>query len=727
MNTDENTMDQEDALLTAYALGELPAAERAKVEARLKSDPAAARQVETVRSLATMIADDLKAEAAAAPASKLSPSQRARVEASGAKAAPTAKPLAPAPQGLLVRFRLVAVAAGVLVVGGLSMTMTNRMEQSRELVASAPVPIDTIRSAPPTATEAPPSQQAREWRLAGADERPVIVLEEEVEVTSGVPKGADLGALADGYRRDLEERKKQAPDATTRPEPTATRSGPVDTTMGRGRPTGQQTEQIADYELSSGGVGTTATNVDPTADVDAPQVTTHRPPPPTSLHENEFKSVTGDDVRSTFSIDVDTASYSNVRRFLTRHTMPSPESVRLEEMINYFSYDYAPPTGEDPFAAHVEVTGSPFTAGNRLVRIGLKGRELEGQRPPCNLVFLLDVSGSMNSPGRMPLVKEGLKALVEQLTERDRVSIVVYSGASGLVLPATSGDQKGEVLDALNRLSAGGSTNAGAGIELAYNTAITSYVEGGVNRVILCTDGDFNVGIQNPTELENLIAQKAKSGVFLTVLGYECPPRGDARCEVLADRGNGNYAAIDGASEAKKVLVEQAAGTLVTIAKDVKIQVEWNPALVASYRLLGYENRVMSNAAFRDDAKDAGEIGLGHTVTALYEVVPAKDAPRGEPLVTVRLRYKQPEGDTAKELAFPATDAGLSFDAASEDTRFAAAVAGFGMLLRGSRHSGQATWALVDELAKGAITKDPGGRRAEMVRLIAKAREITGR
>jgi Ca-activated chloride channel family protein len=305
------------------------------------------------------------------------------------------------------------------------------------------------------------------------------------------------------------------------------------------------------------------------------------------------------------------------------------------------------------------------------------------------------------------------------------VSIVVYAGAAGLVLPPTPGDRKQEIVGALERLSAGGSTNGGAGIELAYRVAIESFQDGGVNRVILCSDGDFNVGVRDRGQLQELITQKARSNVFLTVLGFGGSNYNDALSETLADKGNGNYALIDTAREAKKVLVEQSAGTLVTIAKDVKIQVEWNSKVVASYRLLGYENRVMANADFRDDKKDAGEVGAGHTVTALYEVVPV-DAPADDAMVTVRLRYKQPEGDTAKELEFPATDAGGSFDSASEDTRFAASVAAFGMLLRGSRHAGQASWALVDELARGAVGKDRGGYRAEMLQLIARARELSG-
>jgi Ca-activated chloride channel family protein len=321
-----------------------------------------------------------------------------------------------------------------------------------------------------------------------------------------------------------------------------------------------------------------------------------------------------------------------------------------------------------------------------------------------------------------------MKMMVQKLSEADRVAIVVYASNSGVVLPSTSCERKDIILAALDRLEAGGSTNGGEGIQLAYQIATSTFIPKGTNRVILATDGDFNVGMTSRNHLTQLIEQKAKSGVFLSVLGFGMGNIKDGTMETLADKGNGNYALIDTAREAKKVLVEQAAGTLVTIAKDVKVQVEWNPAVVASYRLLGYENRVMANADFRDDRKDAGEIGAGHTVTALYEVVPVDGAQvAGTPsLVTVRLRYKQPEGDVAKELEFAASDPGGSFDAASEDTRFAASVAAFGMLLRGSRHAGQASWALVDELARGAVGKDPGGYRRELVELIGRARELSG-
>ncbi|MDP6636608.1 MAG: VWA domain-containing protein, partial [Phycisphaerae bacterium] len=383
--------------------------------------------------------------------------------------------------------------------------------------------------------------------------------------------------------------------------------------------------------------------------------------------DNAFKLV-ADHPLSTFSTDVDTASYANVRRFLAHNQLPPPGAVRIEEMINYFTYSYDQPTSRSPhpFAVHAEAASCPWEPKHRLVRIALKGRELDpAKRPPSNLVFLLDVSGSMGSHNKLPLVKAAMKMLVEQLGEGDRVAIVVYAGASGLVLDSTSCDRKERIISALDKLQAGGSTNGGAGIELAYSVAISNFIKGGTNRVILATDGDFNIGTTNNSELIRLIEKKASSGVFLSVLGFGMGNYKDGRMEKLADKGNGNYAYIDTESEARKVLVREMCGTLVTIAKDVKIQVEFNPAEVTAYRLIGYENRILNKEDFNNDKKDAGDIGAGHTVTALYQIVPAGQkvnvpgvdklkyssnttpsaaADSGE-MMTVKLRYKKPDGD----------------------------------------------------------------------------------
>jgi Ca-activated chloride channel family protein len=465
------------------------------------------------------------------------------------------------------------------------------------------------------------------------------------------------------------------------------------------------------------------------------------------IDDNPFLAVTQNPL-STFSIDVDTASYSNVRRFLAGESMPPKDAVRIEEMVNYFSYDYAPPKGPDPFSVHVEVAPSPWSPAHRLARIGLKGREVQASaRPSSNLVFLLDVSGSMASPDKLGLLRKAMKMLVAQLDERDRIAIVVYAGASGLVLPSTACDDRAAILDALNRLEAGGSTNGGAGIELAYEMATKGFVTGGVNRVILATDGDFNVGTTSQGDLVRLIEKKAETGVFLTVLGFGMGNLKDSTLEELADRGNGSYAYIDTLAEARKVLVDEMGGTLVTIAKDVKIQVEFNPARVAAYRLVGYENRLLAAEDFNDDTKDAGEIGAGHTVTALYEIVPAGqevDLPGVDPLkyqkpmektgaaasgelFTLKLRYKEPDGETSKLIERPVTDIGESWAEASDDFRFAAAVAGFGMLLRDSPHKGKATYDSILELAGKALGEDPRGYRKELLDLVSAAGKLSGK
>ena len=450
---------------------------------------------------------------------------------------------------------------------------------------------------------------------------------------------------------------------------------------------------------------------------------------------------------STFSIDVDTASYANVRRFLASGRLPPPDAVRIEELVNYFRYDYPQPDGDRPFSVAVEAAECPWNMGRRLVRIGLQGRDIDRRaRPAGNLVFLIDVSGSMGDANKLPLVKQALAMLVEELTENDSVAIVTYAGDAGLKLPPTSGDQKQKILAAIESLASGGSTHGSAGINLAYEQAAERFITGGVNRVILATDGDLNVGVTSDEALVDLIKQKATGGTFLTVLGFGEGNLQDSKMEKIADNGNGVYAYIDGAREARKVLVEQLTGSTITIAKDVKIQVEFNPEQVASYRLLGYENRVMAAEDFRNDKKDAGEIGAGHSVTALYEITLAGDAGGGptgaEPLkyqsqpapvvrpaedeasrelLTVKLRWKRPDGDTSALEEVPLADRGGAFEKASVDLRFASAVAAFGMILRGSDQQGDATAPMVAKIAAGALGPDRGGYRAEFLDLVRRA------
>ncbi len=444
---------------------------------------------------------------------------------------------------------------------------------------------------------------------------------------------------------------------------------------------------------------------------------------------------------STFSIDVDTASYANVRRYLNDGQMPPKDAVRIEELINYFEYDYPQPVGDVPFSVNTEVATAPWNAKHKIVSIGLQGKKISLDNvPPSNLVFLLDVSGSMNEPRKLPLLKDALKILVNQLTTKDRVAIVVYAGASGLVLDSTN--NRGEILNALEDLSAGGSTNGGQGIQLAYRVALDNFIQNGSNRVILATDGDFNVGLRSDEELVNLIEAKRRTGIFLSVLGFGTGNTNDSMMEKLADRGNGNYAYIDSQSEARKALGEQAAGTLFTIAKDVKIQVEFNPSKIAGYRLIGYENRLLANRDFNDDKKDAGEIGAGHSVTALYEIVPAGQAVENdgiklkyskvEPsesnfndeLLTVKLRYKEPNDMQSKLLTQGLLDRGNSIENATDNLRFGSAVAEFGMLLRDSRYKGSANFNNVSSLAGNSMGSDLKSYRSDFLDLIRKANRL---
>jgi Ca-activated chloride channel family protein len=463
-----------------------------------------------------------------------------------------------------------------------------------------------------------------------------------------------------------------------------------------------------------------------------------------ALVENAFK-LSRDDALSTFSIDVDTASYSNVRRFLNQGQLPPPDAVRIEELVNYFRYAYPPATGADPFSTSTEVATCPWQKDHLLVRIGLRGRDIPAyERPASNLVFLIDVSGSMDEPNKLPLLVRSMKLLVEQLDARDRVAMVVYAGNSGLVLPSTNCGNKAVIVAALDSLQAGGSTNGGAGIELAYKVARENLIGGGTNRVILCTDGDFNVGTTSQDQLVKLIEDERKSGVLLSVLGYGTGNVKDSTMEKLADKGNGSYGYIDDINEARKLLVEEIGGSLVTIAKDVKIQVEFNPALVQAWRLIGYENRVLAHQDFNDDKKDAGEIGAGTTVTALYELVPvgvpftapSVDPSRYQPptekastafdgeLMFLKLRYKEPTSDASKLLSTPIANAHVEWKDASEDFRFASAVAAFGMKLRQSALIGDLSLVDIARMATNARGRDEAGYRNEFLRLVERAQQL---
>jgi len=472
----------------------------------------------------------------------------------------------------------------------------------------------------------------------------------------------------------------------------------------------------AEFVSGSGGIAAVSS---PRSNLDdfAPQ------PQYAHVEEHAFK-IAKDEPVTTFAIDVDRASYANVRRFLTAGQIPPPDAVRIEEMVNYFSYRYPQPQDDVPFSITTEVAGCPWNAQNRLLRIGIQGRNLEQWKmAPNNLVFLIDVSGSMQPPQRLPLIKSAFRVLVDQLRPEDRIAIAVYAGAAGLVLPPTSGADKNTILLALDQLQAGGSTAGGAGIELAYDTAQKNFLAEGNNRVILATDGDFNVGYSSLEELEQLIEEKRKSGIYLSVLGVGDDNYHDANLELLADKGNGNYAYLDSLKEAQKVFKNELTGTLVTIAKDVKVQLEFDPASVESYRQIGYENRALANKDFDDDTKDAGELGAGHSVTALYEITP-KSSAHGA-IATVRLRYKAPKEDLSKLITASAADNGTSAYEATADMQFAAAVAELGMLLRNSPHKGTATFADVMQLARGAHGEDLDGLREEFLRLADSARALS--
>ncbi|RYG09630.1 MAG: DUF3520 domain-containing protein, partial [Chitinophagaceae bacterium] len=454
------------------------------------------------------------------------------------------------------------------------------------------------------------------------------------------------------------------------------------------------------------------------------------------ISENTFHKVSKSPL-STFSIDVDAASYSNVRRFINNGSLPPKDAVRIEEMVNYFDYDYAQPTGNDPVRLETELAPAPWNNQHRLVKIGLKAKTIDTDNlPASNLVFLIDVSGSMNAPNKLPLLVSSLKLLTDQLRANDKVAIVVYAGNSGLVLPATNGNQKATIKEALNKLAAGGSTAGGAGINLAYKVAGENFIKNGNNRIILATDGDFNVGASSDSDMQSLIEEKRKSGIFLTVLGYGMGNYKDSKMETLANKGNGNYAYIDNISEARKVLVNEFGGTLFTVAKDVKLQIEFNPAKVQAYRLIGYENRMLNDEDFNNDIKDAGEMGAGHTVTALYEIIPVgikssfagvvddlkyqtvpkQESPyEGNEMLTIKLRYKKPDENKSEVMHK------IVFDnvkmKTTDNFRFAAAVAEFGMLLRESNFKQNSSYAQVIELASGALGSDKEGYRSEFLKL----------
>ncbi|MDX9972134.1 MAG: von Willebrand factor type A domain-containing protein [FCB group bacterium] len=769
------TLDMEK--LTAYVLGELDDAERQAVEEFIMGDEAAQEAVAELRATAAFAREALHE---AQPA-ELAPDQRADIEAKLKVVMPRSRP----------RTSWLAVAAGVVVLIGatvLFLPTPSRSGESRFKIASeessmSPAAREAERLAKglPEGKErylvtdhnGPPiprsemlnnlnyedpsvQEQVRELARGRTDLSGDVDLNGDVEVYQSYIQAEEMWGAALRESESKSEPPRGLTNVTVggslQVRDTATYGLPEDLPAksdkdGDGLADRPELGTVVSHQMAHVRINAdfSEEGADAAAFNDPNKVywPGHNTEAYDKITDNPFKDVTQEPL-STFSIDVDTASYSNVRRFLTQGTMPPPDSVRIEELLNYFDYGYAPPADKSiPFASHIEVAACPWAPEHRLARVALKGWEMAAnERPASNLVFLIDVSGSMQPENKLPLLKEALRMLVRQLDERDRIAMVVYAGSSGLVLPSTPGNEQAKILGAIDQLESGGSTHGSAGIQLAYETAIQNFLPGATNRVLLCTDGDFNVGVTDAGQLTRMIEEKAKSGVFLTVLGFGMGNLKDANLEQLADKGNGNYAYIDTLNEARKVLVQGLSGTLVTIAKDVKIQIEFNPAKVQAYRLIGYENRIMAKEDFNDDTKDAGEIGAGHSVTALYELVPPGARTPGNPnvdplkyqqpvqpkaestsdeLFTLKLRYKAPDGDTSKLLEYPARDTGGKLPQATPSFRFAAAVAQFGMLLRNSPYKGTSSYDDALVLAEYAMDKDPYGYRTEFVELVRKA------
>ncbi|HVZ65690.1 MAG TPA: VWA domain-containing protein [Lacunisphaera sp.] len=766
---DANKISPDDPRLTAYALNEMPAAERAEFDKLLEQDPAARSAVDDIAATASLLKtalDDEPIEVAPKPAPK------------------------PAPLAKIVRFPYWTISSLAAACFALFFIYWQRQEMLAPAKNYIEVPLT-----PPAEPEAKATDEAKKAAAPATSPDDGTRIEYD---TTAAQRRADQ-KTNDERRKEIEEVKAAElnKDAAMQFKSAAAPAPKVAAAdvFGASRPAAaipttaqnqaarpaaaaagtlkaeSEAVVLSPFEVSASarsagyaGASTragTRQNPGGTWRADAKELRTQsfaalrdgNTEAYDYRRDNDYKRVK-DEPLSTFSVDVDTASYANVRRFLTAGERPPADAVRVEELVNYFPYDYESPPDATPFAAHLEVASAPWAPSHRLVRIGLKGRDVpQAARPPANLVFLLDVSGSMDEPSKLPLVKQSLRLLVDKLRPDDRVAIAVYAGASGLALPSTPAAHKAEILDAIEQLNAAGSTNGAMGIQLAYDIAKANFIPGGVNRVILATDGDFNVGVTSEGELVRLVQEKAKSGVFLTVLGFGMGNIKDATLEQLADKGSGNYAYIDTLAEAKKSLVEQAGGTLVTIAKDVKIQVEFNPAVVQGYRLIGYENRLLAKEDFNNDQVDAGEVGAGHTVTALYEVVPVgvpmpenvpdvdalkyQTVERPPPIVsrpplrkdfpemlTVKVRYKEPAGDTSKLLEFPLHDIGKTFAQASVDFKFATAVAAFGMVLRESQYRGTATLDNVAGWARQGLGQDSGGYRNEFINLVARAQQL---
>jgi Ca-activated chloride channel family protein len=741
-------IDPDDPRVTAYALDELEPKEKATFEKDLQDSPEIRKEIETIRTAAKWFAAELRKE----PSLELSADQRKAIEERIDRSDRSETTPFPWHRTLWWSAGITALAACLIAMllpyAGFGPTTRSEQAPIRETArvtdgtngyilsaqpSEKPLPTNSSRPQPPQPESLLSSPKPRAVYFPPVESKPPPPAKAPPKTLSRgentLGNATSLGVVQERLKVNART-KSRLSDATGGD----TFWGPYD---------GGGMGSVGDVRLPPN-TGNWFDSAPPGVRQNSAEFVTEGYD---SLTENEFLA-SKENPLSTFSIDVDTASYSNIRRFLTQGSLPPKGAVRIEEMVNYFSYAYAQPKGEDPFAVHLEVAECPWNSKHRLARIGIKGREIApAKRPAGNFVFLIDVSGSMDCPNKLPLLRRAFKLLVEQLNEKDRIAIAVYAGSSGLVLPSTSCKDKPKILEAIDRLQAGGCTNGGEGIQLAYKIATANFIKGGVNRVILATDGDFNVGTTDQDALVRLIEEKAKSGVFLSVLGFGMGNLKDTTMVKLADKGNGNYGYIDNFNEARKLFVEQLNGTLVTIAKDVKIQVEFNPARVGAYRLVGYEKRMLKKEDFNDDKKDAGEIGAGHTITAFYEIVPAGekiDLPGVDPLkyqrtvkpaeenasdemLTVKLRYKQPDGDKSKLLEFPVKDDGRRYAQASEDFKFAASVATFGMILRDSKFKGNASYDAVLELADESKGVDKDGYRAEFITLVRTAKSLAGK
>jgi Ca-activated chloride channel family protein len=700
-------ISKEDPLLTAYALGEITDAEQLKaIETLVTESPELQKTVDEIRGMGNMLSEELGAE----PIPELTEFEKARLEQAPVEAPKKARPLASRLLSWPVLSATTAAAAVLLVITLAPQSKRFALPESEGIVLN-----ESLQSLP--------------------EEEAGAVVADVVDWDAGVAQSEKKGDVIP---------VPQLPDVAVVKRETAKAAPAV----------GRVVESDEVYELS-----TFVVAAEPVRSKEMRMPSQPIMPPAENWNTEGYDMIEESDFRSplvaplsTFSIDVDTASYANVRRFLNQGQLPPEDAVRIEELINYFPYSDAPPTqsleeGGDPFSVHMAQTVAPWNTDHRLLRIALKGYEMPwDQRPASNLVFLLDVSGSMSSPNKLPLVKEAMDLLIRRLDDRDRVAIVVYAGASGLVLPSTTANNHETIAHALENLSAGGSTNAGAGIELAYKVARDHFIEDGNNRVILCTDGDFNVGQTNRGSLADVADEQAEKGISLTILGFGMGNYKDGMLEELSNKGKGSYAYVDSSAEARKVFLEDLTRNLFKIAKDVKIQVEFNPGQVNAYRLIGYENRRLKAEDFNNDKKKAGDIGPGHSIVALYEVIPvgaegelpAVDPLRyqasgdtqsvSEDLATVKLRYKQPEGTISKLITHSVrTSDSTAFDAASDDFRFSAAVAAFGMRLSRSEHVAEFPYREIERIANSSIGSDPGGHRIEFTGLVRKADDLSER